>query len=87
MHHLKFNLGHIAAGTTVTVELDKQANVHLVDSYNYARYTRGLNYRGYGGRQVKSPAQLRVESSGNWFVAIDLDGRADAVRAAVSTIN
>lgn len=84
MKHLRFDLGHVTAGTEVRIELDKQANVHLVDATNYDRYRRGLDYRAHGGRQVRSPATLIVSHSGRWYVAIDLGGAAGTVRASVT---
>lgn len=85
MEHLKFDLGYVDAGATVHVELDNQANVHLLDSHNYDRYQRGLDYRAYGGLQVRSPAKLRVAHSGHWYVAIDLGGNRGTIRASVAT--
>jgi hypothetical protein len=85
MQHLKFDLGFVQGGTTVVVQLDKQANVHLLDRNNYDRYQRGLDYRAHGGVQVRSPAHLEVPSPGFWYVAIDLGGNAGTVQASVST--
>ena len=84
MEHLKFDLGSLDAGTTVSVALEQQANVHLLDSHNYERYRQGRDYRAYGGLQVRSPATLRTESSGHWYIAIDLGGARGTIRANVT---
>lgn len=85
MKHLRFDLGHVVGGTAISVTLDRQANVHLVDAANYDRYRRGTSYRAYGGRQVRSPAALTVPHTGHWYIAIDLGGAAGTVRASVTT--
>jgi hypothetical protein len=84
VQHIKYDLGYQTAGTYVTVKLDRQANVWLIDSANYHRYAHDTQETGIGGRQGRSPATLRVPTAGHWYLAIDLGGAGGAIRHAVT---
>lgn len=86
MQHLKADLGNLKRGSTVVVTLDKQANVLLMDASNYRTYAagRGGQFRYYGGLMKRSPAHIPVPSSGHWYLAIDLAGRAGQIRHSIS---
>jgi len=84
MQHVKYDLGQVKRGSTIVVTLDRQANVQLMDSGNYSNYTRGRQYRYFGGLMKKSPANIPVPRDGHWFVAIDLGGGSGRVRSGVS---
>lgn len=86
MEHLKADLGTLQRGSTVVVTLDKQANVLLMDSSNYRTYSagRGGRFRYFGGLMTRSPARIVVPSTGQWYLAIDLAGRAGTIRHSIS---
>jgi len=68
----------------IQVELDKQANVLLMDDSNFSSYRNGRSYRYYGGLAKRSPATLVPPHSGHWHVVVDLGGYAGSVRASCS---
>jgi len=82
MNYLHYDL-NIGIGQYVEVTLDKQANVRLLDDYNYSKYKRGDNHQYYGGLAKTSPATLKPPHSGHWHLVIDLGGYAGTVRASV----
>lgn len=84
MQHIKHGLGRVKRGSTAVVTLDKQANVQLMDSTNYANYARGRRYRYLGGLMKKSPANILVPRDGHWYIAVDLGGAAGRIRSGVS---
>ena len=82
MNYLHYELD-VDADDTVLVELDRQANVRLMDSINYQKYRKGQRHQYYGGLATHSPARLQAPHSGHWHVVIDLGGYAGTVRASV----
>jgi len=73
-------------GGVVRVEIDKQANVRLLDDANYAAYRGGRRHRYYGGLAKRSPVTLAVPHAGRWHVVVDLGGHPGRVSAAVSLV-
>jgi hypothetical protein len=59
--------GHLS----VEVELNYAANVFLVDSINYQRYTSGQQYTYLCGHYTKSPIRISVQGSGRWYLIVD----------------
>lgn len=82
--HWEFNT---KPGAMIEVELDRQANVLLLDSANYARYRRGADYRYRGGLAKISPIQLSVPHAGSWHVVVDLGGHAGQVAASAALLS
>ena len=74
MRYSYYDLGFVKSETIVTINLSASANVHLMDSENYTRYSRGDKFRAYGGYISRSPVSFTIPSSGYWFVTIDLGG-------------
>lgn len=70
----------------VEVDLDKQANVRLMDDSNFALYKRGQRHRYFGGLATQSPLRLKPPTPGHWHLVIDLGGYAGQVRAAARTL-
>lgn len=81
--HYEFDLG---LDDAVEVQLDKQANVRLLDGNNYQRYRAGQQHTFYGGLAKASPLVLRPPHSGHWHVVVDLGGYAGTVRASARVI-
>ena len=77
---------HLGPADAVRVEIDRQANVRLLDSTNFSRYRRGERHSYFGGLAAKSPILIPAPHAGHWHVAIDLGGNQGVIRAAVSTI-
>lgn len=71
-------------GNVVRVELDRQANVRLLDDINFSAYRSGRSHRYHGGHAVRSPVMIPVPHSGHWHVVVDLGGNGGRVQAAVS---
>ncbi|HEY5041718.1 MAG TPA: DUF1883 domain-containing protein [Verrucomicrobiae bacterium] len=78
--HSEFNLN---AGDVVVIELDKQANVRLLDDSNFYRYKAGERHSYFGGLAKKSPIRLAAPNSGHWHLVVDLGGFAGTVRSSV----
>ena len=68
----------------IVVNLDKQANVRVLDSANFNRYKRGERHRYLGGRPLKSPVRIPLPHGGQWHVAIDHGGATGTVKASVT---
>ena len=68
---------------TVTVTLDKQANVKIMDEANFEHYKKGNGHKFHGGFATKSPFKVVLPSSGKWHVVIDLGGIPGSVKASV----
>jgi len=62
--------GHLS----VKVELRHAANVYLVDSANYRRYTSGQRYDYFGGHYTKTPVTISVQGAGRWYLIVDNNG-------------
>jgi hypothetical protein len=69
----------------VRVTLDKQANVRLVDGFNFQKYRSGQTHSYYGGLAKTSPVVLRAPNPGHWHLVIDLGG-SGSVMASVSVL-
>ena len=83
MQYSMYDLGFIKAETIVTVTLSSAANVHLMDSANYLRYSRGDVFHAYGGCVKYSPLSFTVPFGGHWYVTVDLGGYEGKVRHSV----
>lgn len=68
----------------IQVELDRQANVLLMDDSNFSSYRGGRRYRYYGGLAKRSPISLVPPHTGHWHVVVNLGGYGGSVRASVS---
>ncbi len=66
----------------IQVDVDRQANVRLLDSINFQKYRNGQQHTYYGGHATTSPVKLRPPYQGHWFVVVDLGGYSGTVRAA-----
>lgn len=66
----------------ILVNLDKQANVRLLDAYNFGRYRRGETHRYFGGHAKASPVRLTPPHYGHWYVVVDLGGYGGSVQAS-----
>ena len=81
--HYEFNL---STDDVVELSFDKQANVRLIDTHNYAQYKNGRHHQFYGGLAKVSPLRLQAPHPGHWHVVVDLGGYAGNVRASARVI-
>lgn len=87
MNFTHYNLGYIERGSLVEVTLQgSAANVRLMDSSNFNSYKAGRQHRYTGGLAKSSPVRLQIPSSGNWHVAIDMQGLRGTVRSGIRVI-
>lgn len=82
--HSDFNLG---PENTVSVTLDRQANVRMLDDLNYSRYRSGQQHKYFGGLAQRSPFLLSPPHQGHWHVVVDLGGFNGSVRASINLLN
>ena len=82
-----WDLGHRNRGDIVVVNISgNAANVRLLDSSNFQNYKSGRRHHYYGGLMTRSPAEIPIPHSGNWHVAIDMQGLRGQSRTGVRVI-
>lgn len=74
MEFLYSDLGYLSGGEEFEVTISRNANVCLLDSYNFSKYKSLSDFKYYGGNCSKGTCRLRVPSSGKWYIVIDLGG-------------
>lgn len=73
-------------GDVVRVALDSQANVKMMDGYNFRRYRNGQSHEYYGGLAKVSPFGMRPSYHRRWHVTVDLGGYEGRLRASVTVV-
>lgn len=73
------DLGSRLAGEIVEVTLRNAANVRLMDSSDFQSYRSGRRHRYIGGHVTQSPYRITIPYASNWYVALDLGGRAGTI--------
>jgi hypothetical protein len=63
-----FELKSCERGDVWRVELDRAANVFLVDSSNFSAFKAGRSFRYYGGLIKRSPHDFVIPRAGRWYV-------------------
>jgi Domain of unknown function (DUF1883)/TIR domain len=86
MQFIDNDLGYRQAGDVIEVTLTSGANVRLMDSSNFNPYRNGRQHRYIGGLARESPVRIQIPNSGNWHVAIDMQGLRGSTRAGVQVI-
>lgn len=56
---------------TVKVDLKNQANVYLVDDYNYRKRNSGQRFTYYGGYYKTTPVTISVNKPGRWYLIVE----------------
>ena len=70
----------------IRVELDRQANVLLMDDLNFNSFRNGQSHRYFGGLAKQSPATLVPPHTGHWNVVVNLGSYPGSVKASVSVM-
>ena len=82
-----YNLRYVDRGSIVEITLERgAANVRLMDTSNLNKYKSGHKHTYYGGLVKRSPFQISVPRSGNWYVTVDTQGLSGTVRSGVRVI-
>ncbi|WP_026766452.1 DUF1883 domain-containing protein [Selenomonas ruminantium] len=82
MKFLYYDLGYIGSNRKVEVNIDKTANVILVDANNFSKYKRGHSFQYIGGNMQPGSCTLVTNMSAHWYVVVDLGGRSGEVHAS-----
>lgn len=83
MEFIHYDL-QLGSSDIVRIELDKQANVKLMDYWNYQNYKNGKDHRYFGGVQQISPARIPAPHAGNWYLCIDLGLGGGNIKSSVT---
>jgi len=87
MNFTHYNLGHLDRGSVIVVTLSgSAANIRLMDGSNLSSYKSGRQHRYIGGLARSSPVRLQVPHSGQWHVAVDMQGLSGTVQSGVQVI-
>jgi hypothetical protein len=62
------------AGSTIEVTLNAVANVRLMTSGNFQRFTELLDFQYVGGVARKSPIKFAIPETGHWHLIVDEEG-------------
>ena len=85
MQHLHQRI-KLDEGDVLSVTLNSQANVMLMDDANYAQYKRQGRCKYFGGLANRSPVRLATPSSGYWNLVLDLGGRSGRIQYSVTIL-
>lgn len=87
MNFNHYSLGQVRQGDIVEITLSgNAANVRLMDSSNFSAYRNGRPHRYTGGLAQRSPVRLMVPHTGQWHVAIDMQGLRGQVRSSARVV-
>lgn len=83
---MKFIHWDIQAGpdNVVQVQLDRAANVLLLDDTNFAAFRRGGRHSYFGGYYKQTPVRLVPPRETHWHVVVHLGGYVGRVNASMS---
>lgn len=79
-----FSLPNAHPGDAVRVEIDRDANVLLVDDHGLEAYSRHQPFHYVGGGYPKGHALVGIPGAGNWHVVVDLGGSPGSVQATIT---
>lgn len=66
-----YPLKYQSAGKVVQVDLSHASDVFLVDQTNYNSYSRGSQFKYYGGHYKSTPVQISIPRSATWYVVVN----------------
>ena len=86
MQFIKHDLGELAGGELVEVEITRAAYIRFMDSENIRKFNFGQSHHYYGGHVEESPFRMSIPYAGHWFVAVDLAGYAGTVGSSARVL-
>lgn len=81
-----YYLGFLSAGKTVSVKINQQAHVALLDTTNFQRYVNRQRYRHYGGLQSYQKERYRIPYPGEWHVIINIGASSRSIKSEIQII-
>lgn len=66
--------GNFKRGDILSVTVDRKVNIYLMDNLNFSRYKNNRSCEYYRGTSNSSPYNIKVPSTGHWYIVIDLGG-------------
>jgi hypothetical protein len=73
--------------SAVRIDLSgSEANVKVMDDFNFRQYEAGGRHQFFGGHYRQSPAVIRPPSNGRWHVTVDTGSYVGRVNARVSVV-
>jgi hypothetical protein len=70
----------------IRVNINREANVRLLDPLNFAKYRLGKRCQPTAGPETYGPVQFVPPFKGVWHVVVDMEGRSGTVRASVDVL-
>ena len=64
--------GNFKQGDILSIQIDRRANIYLLDRLNFNRYKSNQTCEYYGGTSNTSPYNIKVPRTGHWYIVIDL---------------
>ncbi len=81
--HYKVRAG---PGDVIRVSLSGPANVRLLDTLNYYKYSAGKSFQSSGESTRETSAHFKAPHKAQWHVVVDLKGHDNDVRAYVDVL-
>ncbi len=82
-----YDLKEQRAGTVIEITLSAVANVRLMNSSNFQRFTETLKHQFLGGVAKKSPIRLTIPESGHWHLVVDMEGHNGLAESSVKIVD
>jgi hypothetical protein len=82
-----YDLNEQRAGTVIEITLSAIANVRLMNSSNFERFTETLKHQFLGGVAKKSPIRLAIPEAGHWHLVVDMEGHNGLAESSVKMID
>ena len=82
-----YDLGEQRAGTVIEITLSAVANVRLMNSSNFERFTETLKHQFLGGVAKKSPIRLVIPEAGHWHLVVDMEGHKSLAESSVKMVD
>ncbi len=82
-----YDLKEQRAGTVIEITLSAIANVRLMNSSNFQRFTETLKHQFLGGVAKKSPIRLTIPESGHWHLVVDMEGHNGQAESSVKVVD
>lgn len=82
-----WDIGSCQRGDVWRVELDKAANVFLVDPTNYSAFKSGRRFTYYGGLIERTPHDFVIPRTGRWYIVAHSWGLRYPARISVRQLS